>query len=722
MPVAAAALLLLFFAQQPLVVAGRVTDGTGLALLGATLTLKETGRFVVTDESGEFSIAVPDGRAVLVIALPGFVTQERTVPLSGDSMAVVLSVAGVSMDVTVTAPSVDPVTNAPPITAIDVVRTPGAQADLMRALSRMAGVANVDEAAGLFVRGGDVSEVRVLLDGVVVNHPYRYETPTGGFRGAVDAFQTSGTVFTTGGFSAATGNALSAVVGMSSLGRASAPQMNVTAGLAGVSLSAAAPLGRRAGARLAVNRTTPSLLFAVNPQPQEFDRLPGGWDASGGVQFESTRLGAIRVLGLAQRDHVGVELEKDAFIGFLHSGTRHDLIAAKWERRAGPSWVVTASAGGDRFVKATDVGVLAVDEGETHRSGRAELLRTASGWQVRLGADGEVIDTTIAGEVPARDGDFDGVSGRSTFSVDRRDWTAGAFVVVSRPGRVAPEIGLRQQRFDGAGTWTTDPRLAVAVRLGTQSRVRISWGRYHQGPSPGYFDAERGASRLAPMTATHTIVGYERGDPSERAYLRLEAYSKSYSQLPLEAGMAGFSSSGFGSARGVDLFARKTWSWLDVSLTASLLDATRRWTPPDQRDRYPLPPGEWRPDFAIPFSWQVTASRTISRALSIAAAWRVAAGRPFTPVIGAEPSPEGYVPIWGPINSERLPRYERLDISASVVKAIGARASAVFFASVDNVIGRQNFFEYAYSNDYSARRPVRSASPRAFYVGCSFTR
>jgi hypothetical protein len=42
--------------------------------------------------------------------------------------------------------------------------------------------------------------------------------------------------------------------------------------------------------------------------------------------------------------------------------------------------------------------------------------------------------------------------------------------------------------------------------------------------------------------------------------------------------------------------------------------------------------------------------------------------------------------------------------------------------AVDNALARQNFFEYAYSADYSARHPVSSASPRSFYVGCSVTR
>jgi hypothetical protein len=90
--------------------------------------------------------------------------------------------------------------------------------------------------------------------------------------------------------------------------------------------------------------------------------------------------------------------------------------------------------------------------------------------------------------------------------------------------------------------------------------------------------------------------------------------------------------------------------------------------------------------------------------------------------LGGVATASGYEPVWGTINSERLPRYERLDLAASVTRTIGARAVAIFFVAVDNALARRNFFEYAYSEDYSARHPVSSASPRSFYVGCSVTR
>ena len=46
----------------------------------------------------------------------------------------------------------------------------------------------------------------------------------------------------------------------------------------------------------------------------------------------------------------------------------------------------------------------------------------------------------------------------------------------------------------------------------------------------------------------------------------------------------------------------------------------------------------------------------------------------------------------------------------------------MFFASLDNALGRANFFDYRYAADYSSRRPVASTSQRSLYVGATFRR
>src|SRR5262249_58905268 len=122
-------------------------------------------------------------------------------------------------------------------------------------------------------------------------------------------------------------------------------------------------------------------------------------------------------------------------------------------------------------------------------------------------------------------------------------------------------------------------------------------------PSSQYFDEVRGATHLSPMAATHYVAGYELGSTTGAFFFRTEAYVKTYRDLPVQDDVLGYTSAGYGHARGVDIFTRRVWHFIDVRGGASFVDAARRWTAFDQRDRFPLPSGTWRPDFDVPFTW-----------------------------------------------------------------------------------------------------------------------
>jgi hypothetical protein len=180
-------------------------------------------------------------------------------------------------------------------------------------------------------------------------------------------------------------------------------------------------------------------------------------------------------------------------------------------------------------------------------------------------------------------------------------------------------------------------------------------------------------------------------------------------------------SDGFGWSRGVDLFSQWRSSRFDIRGMTSWLSAKRRWTPAEQRNRYDLPEGPWRPDFEIPWSAQLVAVVPISSGVAFTGSWRSAAGRLHTPIVGALHTGNGFAPVFGAINSERLPRYERVDLGVNWLVPAGAGA-VVFFASVDNLLGRVNFFDYRYAPDYSSRQPVVPTSQRSIYVGATFRR
>jgi hypothetical protein len=107
--------------------------------------------------------------------------------------------------------------------------------------------------------------------------------------------------------------------------------------------------------------------------------------------------------------------------------------------------------------------------------------------------------------------------------------------------------------------------------------------------------------------------------------------------------------------------------------------------------------------------------------VAFSGSWRAAAGRPNTPIVGAIQTGDQFAPVFGAINSERLPRYERVDAAVNWLVPAGAGA-VVFFAAIDNMLGRLNVFEYRYTPDYSSRQPVVPTSQRSVYVGATFRR
>lgn len=59
-------------------VSGKVTDNSGIPLIGASVLVKGTSTGTVTDIDGNYSLAVPAGSEVLVFSYTGFATQEVT--------------------------------------------------------------------------------------------------------------------------------------------------------------------------------------------------------------------------------------------------------------------------------------------------------------------------------------------------------------------------------------------------------------------------------------------------------------------------------------------------------------------------------------------------------------------------------------------------------------------------------------------------------------------
>ncbi|OEK07552.1 hypothetical protein A8C32_17295 [Flavivirga aquatica] len=95
---------------------------------------------------------------------------------------------------------------------LDVVTTASALGDFVGALQTLPGTTTVAEDGRLFVRGGTAEETQIFIDGIRVFTPYTATTNNVPTRERYSPFLFDGIMFSTGGYSAEYGQALSSVL------------------------------------------------------------------------------------------------------------------------------------------------------------------------------------------------------------------------------------------------------------------------------------------------------------------------------------------------------------------------------------------------------------------------------------------------------------------------------------------------------------------------------
>lgn len=700
-------------------VRGTVRAAAGGPVAGANVFLAESLEGATTDSSGAFTFATTARRGTLVVDAVGFRQVRRPWEATGAPAAFVLArgvgVAGLA-PITVQAGryTADSERGAT-LTPLDVVTTPGTAADVNRTIQTLPGVQPVDEGTGLFVRGGDFTETRILLNDAALPNPPQLLTPTGTFVGTVDPFQLDGIFFSSGGFGARYGNALSAVAGLRTLGRAEKPEVSIGAGLAGPSASGALPLGRRAGVRLSANLFDIGPVFRLNGAPRAFARAPNGHDAGASVAFAYRPSAEVKVYALDTRSRLGVGVDDPSFAGTYAADVGSRFAVATWRDLFGRVAPVVSVAR-TSLARDEDFGAfrMQLDQGSTQLFASAAVEATAR-LTLRAGAELEHGTSALAGTVPAAAG---------ALAPDARQRVLGARVAGTRDGAFAEAdwralaplrlvIGARTDRSTLSAQRTVDPRLSAAWQPRAGVTVTGAWGVYHQVPDALLYDAVIGVPGLPAMRARQAVLGIQLG--SDGRTLRVEAYDKSYANLAQLAPDNRVRAGGLGRARGVDLFLKGALPFgLERRTTYSFVHAQRT---------DPATGALARAPFDVTHAFTTIVQRRFAGGWLVGATWRAATGRPFTPIIGGmpgEPAPDGsatVVPTFGAPFAERFPAFRRLDLSVSRTRPLGAGRLLVLYASLSNALDRRNVQAWSYSADYTERQPVRSLFNRSVYFG-----
>src|SRR3989442_996579 len=302
--VASAALMFAAVRAAAAVLTGAVIDAAGKPLEFANIAVPALHTGAVADEQGRFRIELAPGHYDLVISQIGYQATKRAIDV-GDSpveLRIALAEEPVPVnEVVVMASSFgrEGKGEGATLRRMDIVMTPGGTADVFQALRALPGINAPDEGAALYVRGGDPHESLVRLDGAEMGHPYHYESASGGLFSSLDAYMLKSAFFSTGGFPARYGGALSGVLDIDTQDPWNLRTVSVGANMVGGGASTSWALVPDKLSFVGTGRFSRlDLLSRVYGTARDYVSLPRSADGVAKLLYRYSLTGRVSVMGL----------------------------------------------------------------------------------------------------------------------------------------------------------------------------------------------------------------------------------------------------------------------------------------------------------------------------------------------------------------------------------------------------------------------------------------
>ncbi|NIV14889.1 MAG: TonB-dependent receptor [Aliifodinibius sp.] len=587
------------------------------------------------------------------------------------------------------------------LTPLEVVSTPGAAADVFWAIKTFPGVQQVEEGAGLFVRGGDVSETIVVLDGAYLSHPYRYESPNGGFFGTISPFLLKETYFSSGGYSAEYGNALSGALIMESMGLPAQRKVTVGLGLAASSGMIQMPLiSETLGFSTSGNYSDTKPMFQLNGHRRKFSDYPQAYDLNMNWVYRYSPKGSLKLFVFREEDNVGIEIRDPEDSQIYQGDGINNLANLRWRHVFSKKWYVSSNIAFSNFEQNQQLGVLDLNTDEQLYQFRlnneyqlTEKISLQHGFSVFR--DNVLID----GRVPEDELDLDPSASSLPIDTDYRSDLVTVYNQVQWNfiRNIDLTSGFRFERDSKSQQQFVDPRFSATWRFRKDWNFVFSIGRYHQSPRPDYYDPSVGNPNLKAMQSWHYIAGIVH--QTEQSIYRAEVYHKDYQNLLLEDDRLNYTNEGHGHASGLDLFIKREWQHWKGWISYSYLKARRHWM-----DAPNIAP----PEFDITQNLTAVAELNLSMHWHIGTSYRFATGKPYTSAAHL-------------YHDKRVADYHKVDLNLTYLRRFFPGNLTVFYVAVSNLLGRENVFDYIYSPDYQEREPVKATMLRSVYFGVSVT-
>lgn len=691
-------IILTAYGQQT--ISGVVFEKSGEPLLGVNVYLKGTYDGATTDIEGKFSFTTTETDSlVLVASFIGFHQAELPLESKGQELNITLKEeVSVLNAVVITAGSFNASdeNKREVMKPLDIVTTAGATADIPGALNTLPGTQTVGETGRLFVRGGDGRETKTFIDGMLVHSEYGPAAPSTPSRSRFSPFMFKGMSFSTGGYSAEYGQALSSALILQSKDVADNNRTDISLMSVGgdVSATRAFANGSVAG-KIQYTNLTP--YFELAPQNLKWDKAPTDLDGNFAYRLKTSKTGLLKFytnLSTSRMElfesEIGrpeVELPVKVSNDYGHfNASYRELVTEKWGIRGGLS--MTRS---EDFASISD-------------NSRAQEL---TGGHIKIVTDYQHSDrlaVLFGGEMFRRDLDQTLTDGSGPFDQDFEETITATFVETEffTSSALAFKGGVRMEHNNLNDQFSFTPRFSTAYKTGNYSQVSLAYGQFYQTP-------QNQVILTNPTTqsefASHYIANYQWINDGQS--FRIEAYEKRYDHLVRYTNIFDprtFQEHGDGFARGVDLFWRdnKTFKNMDYWVSYSFLQTER-----EHRDF----PGSFTPAFASTHNFSFVMKKFIDDIKSqIGVTYSFASGRPYN-----DPNSERFL-------GGKTPAYHDLSFNISYLYS----NQVIVHAMVNNVLGINNIFGYEYADEPNedgiyAGRAITPPAPRFIFLGVFIT-
>lgn len=688
------------FAQAT--IQGKVLDEKGLPLPGANIQLKGSYDGATSEQDGSYQFQTDEvGAHVLIYKFLGFKTQELNIsikPNSNEILPINLIEEITEMNaVTISAGAMEASDESKSVILkpLDIVTTPSAMGDIMGAFQTLPGTSTVGNDGRLFVRGGDASEVGIYIDGMRVGNAYGTTAGNVPTRTRFNPNLFKGTFFSTGGYSAEYGQALSSALALNTkdLSIRSQGDLSIMSVGGGYSHTLA---NEKQSITASANYFNLAPYQGLIKQEIAFEAAPNSWDIEVGAQKKTGKNGLLKVM--ARTESGGMSLwqalpgtDKQILVDLKNN---YSYAQANWRTVLKNDWTIFT---GISYSKNVDK--IAYDSLQIERSNELFHIKGTAikDFSDRLSAKFGVEHFIHPfSEKLVKEGWSRAFDDRETYLFTEWDFYFNKNLVF-RGGLRAGASSVSEEEW-------LDPRFSVAYQLKDKGQLSFAAGSFHQLPVENFRVIN---TTLQNSESNHLILNYLFS--KEGFTFRAETFYKSYEQLVTFEGTMDnpqvLRNGGSGYAKGIDFFFRdrKTFKETDYWITYSFVDSKRSF------NHYQT---EVQPSFAPKHNLSVVVKHFVPSLKSlIGTSFAYNDGYSYT-----NPNVDK-----SEMNS-KTKSFQNLSLSWSYLP----KPNVIIHLACTNVLGRDNVFGYSFSPKANTEGifesiPQGQTAPRFLFLGVFFT-